>query len=250
MALLCWRRNFIDLVDNVTIDEAALVAASINPVEVDSSVETARIGGFDGWQKAAEIARLLRDAITSRSIHATEVHVEVSGYDYVTSQNKLRFAPKGTKPPALYIKQATFRASEVWFWLGARSLIETELLAFRINIRNKVVKKILDEHKNKLSMFSPINEPPLPLAPIIDVGAREPNYLNPSHPRFSHKLAAAIAVWEAMEDESLLQGVSTKAAMASWLADNQSLSKTGTIEVINVANWCTTGGAPKTPSGK
>lgn len=82
------------------------------------------------------------------------------------------------------------------------------------------------------------------------------DYLDSTHPRYSVKLAAAIKVWEAMEDENLLAGKSTKTAMTDWLESrykdlglvhNGKISKNAIENVVAVVNWQTTGGAPKTP---
>lgn len=85
-----------------------------------------------------------------------------------------------------------------------------------------------------------------------------PDYLNPEHPRYSAKLAAAVKVWQAMEDDNLLSGKSAPDAMSDWLTSryrelglvwNGEINKTGIGEVAKVANWQTTGGSPKTPTG-
>ncbi len=82
------------------------------------------------------------------------------------------------------------------------------------------------------------------------------DYLDKGHPRYSAKLAAAIKVWEAMDDENLLSGKSTKSAMTEWLetrykelelVHNGKISKNAIENVVAVVNWQTTGGAPKTP---
>lgn len=98
--------------------------------------------------------------------------------------------------------------------------------------------------------------------------ADEPDYLNPDYPRYSAKLAAAVKVWMAMEDENLWAGQSPQNAMKGWLENHyqelgliliESTSKPGGSPIIKrntngigdvakVANWNTSGGAPKTPS--
>lgn len=81
-------------------------------------------------------------------------------------------------------------------------------------------------------------------------------YLDPEHPRYAPKLAAAIKVWEAMEDENLLKGKGTVAAMKSWLEPRYKelglihkgkINNTAIQEVAKVANWNEDGGAPSTP---
>jgi hypothetical protein len=87
--------------------------------------------------------------------------------------------------------------------------------------------------------------------------AVSPAYLDPSHPQFSYKLAAAIHAWNAIVGNPKLQkGLSAKAALKKWLKENAkslelgkstNLSSKGIEDVAKVANWATKGGAPKTP---
>lgn len=93
-----------------------------------------------------------------------------------------------------------------------------------------------------------------------------PDYLDPDHPRYAPKLAAAVKVWLAMEDENPLRGKGTVAAMEQWLESryrelglfhDKDNTKNGTkagdvnrsaiSEAAKVANWQPGGGAPKTP---
>lgn len=87
--------------------------------------------------------------------------------------------------------------------------------------------------------------------------ADTPGYLDPKHPRYSAKLAAAVRAWMAMEDENLLRGKAPRDAISSWLESryqelglvwNEDINRTGIEEVAKVVNWKPTGGAPKTPS--
>lgn len=83
-----------------------------------------------------------------------------------------------------------------------------------------------------------------------------PDYLNPSNPRYSHKLAAAVRAWQAVTDPG---GKSPKQALMKWLRehaaefgmvkDDGNPYETAVEEVGKVANWDTVGGAPKTPGG-
>ncbi len=90
-----------------------------------------------------------------------------------------------------------------------------------------------------------------------------PDYLDPDHPRYAHKLAACVKVWLAMEDKNLLKkGIPAKEAMKLWLGSrykelelfylhDNSKGKAGDInegaiaEITRISNWST--GAPKTP---
>jgi len=85
-----------------------------------------------------------------------------------------------------------------------------------------------------------------------------PDYLNPSHPCYAPKLAAAIHAWLAVvKDPTALKGKTPKNAMEKWLrlnAKSYGLTKekdglpneTGIEEICKVANWKQSGGAAKT----
>jgi hypothetical protein len=88
-----------------------------------------------------------------------------------------------------------------------------------------------------------------------------PRFLDPNHPRYSSKLAAATDVRQAMEDDhGLLIGKSPKIAMKKWLRSRRrkyglvdAEGKTNELaieEISKVANWLLKGGAPKTPLQK
>lgn len=83
-----------------------------------------------------------------------------------------------------------------------------------------------------------------------------PGYMSPDHPRYSAKLAAAVKVWQAMDDDNLYSGKSPREGMSTWLESrykelglvwNGKINKTGIEEITKVANWITAGGAPTTP---
>jgi hypothetical protein len=89
-------------------------------------------------------------------------------------------------------------------------------------------------------------------------GADTADYLNPNHPHYSPKLAAAIEAWEVVhKDASLTRGKTVKQALVIWLRRNASRfgltkedgnpNEQGIEEISKIANWDTKGGAPKTP---
>ena len=83
------------------------------------------------------------------------------------------------------------------------------------------------------------------------------DYLDPGHPRYAPKLAAAVLAWRATENESAISGKSPKQALMKWLREHAAdfgltdeegkPNETGIEEAAKVANWQPTGGAPKTP---
>jgi len=85
-----------------------------------------------------------------------------------------------------------------------------------------------------------------------------PDYLDPSHPRYAPKLAAAVNAWLALDDGSILKGKTPKQALLKWLRESAAEyrlsdedgkpNETGIEECAKVANWKDKGGAPKTLS--
>ena len=85
-------------------------------------------------------------------------------------------------------------------------------------------------------------------------GAQTAGYLDPLHPRYAPKLAAAVRAWMAAEDSA---GKTPKQALSKWLRENAITfglmsdegkpNEQGIEECAKVANWRTDGGAPRTP---
>jgi hypothetical protein len=84
-----------------------------------------------------------------------------------------------------------------------------------------------------------------------------PDYLDPNHPRYAPKLAAAVLAWEACDDRAAMNRKSAKQALTVWIKQNAAqfgladekgnLNTEGIEQTAKVANWQLTGGAPKTP---
>jgi hypothetical protein len=82
-----------------------------------------------------------------------------------------------------------------------------------------------------------------------------PEYLDSANPRYAPKLAAAVSAWQATIDPA---GKSPKQALEKWLRehaarfgltdDEGNPVKQAVEECAKVANWETSGGAPKTPT--
>ena len=93
---------------------------------------------------------------------------------------------------------------------------------------------------------------------FFPIATDAPDYLDPDHPRYAPKLAAAVKAWLASGDESATRGRSAKQALMKWLREHASEfglsdddgkpNETGIEETAKVANWKPGGGAPKTPS--
>jgi len=79
-------------------------------------------------------------------------------------------------------------------------------------------------------------------------------YLDPLHPRYAPKLAAAVHAWL---ETAEIKGGTPKQTLLKWLRNHAGqydlsdedgkLNELGIEEVAKVANWQPSGGAPKTP---
>ncbi len=82
-----------------------------------------------------------------------------------------------------------------------------------------------------------------------------PDYLDPSHPRYAPKLAAAVLAWESFSE---IPGKTPKQVLSRWLYENASRfgmtddegkpRDKAIDDLAAIPNWQTTGGAPKTPT--
>lgn len=82
-----------------------------------------------------------------------------------------------------------------------------------------------------------------------------PDYLNPQHPRYSQKLAAAVRAWEAADQ--LPAGKTPKQVADRWLRanagayglinDDGNPNNSAIEEIAKIVNWKPGGGAPTTP---
>jgi hypothetical protein len=89
--------------------------------------------------------------------------------------------------------------------------------------------------------------------------AKQADYLDPSHPRYAPKLAAAVGAWEAIDDVSKLGGKSPKKALEKWLRENAAdfgltseedgvVNESAIESIARISNWQPQGGAPATPA--
>lgn len=125
MDLSDWKAAFIKLAKGVTIDEVALVGASIHPISVEGSIMQARTGGFDNWQTAELIARLLRDAVLNDELIVKEAYVSSPGWygsSEVVPGNKLQDYLRANGFPA--VQGAKFHGREVWVWMAYHGFID------------------------------------------------------------------------------------------------------------------------------
>lgn len=87
--------------------------------------------------------------------------------------------------------------------------------------------------------------------------AHSTGFRNPDHPRYSAKLAAVVEAWESYDEESTAPGT-PKQRLIIWLRLNAARfgltgedgkpSESVIEEIAKIANWATTGGAPRSVS--
>jgi hypothetical protein len=90
---------------------------------------------------------------------------------------------------------------------------------------------------------------------FFPAGNSTADYLDPSHPRYAPKLAAAVSAWLAVDDP---KGKTPKSGLMKWLREHSATyglsddegkpNEQGIEECAKVANWQPGGGAPKTPA--
>ncbi|MEL6112726.1 MAG: hypothetical protein AAFR20_07970 [Pseudomonadota bacterium] len=86
----------------------------------------------------------------------------------------------------------------------------------------------------------------------------ESEFLDPEHPRYAPKLAAAVTAWRALDDPEKQTAKTPKQAISKWLREHASRfglsnedgkpNEYAIEEVAKIANWQPKGGAPTTPS--
>lgn len=233
------------LVDPLTMEQAAALIAGVDPNIVVFSNEVAQYfcDKETGHTKSTDISRVntafsaLRNAILAKKLKAKIMHdsrpfdesAQRDLIDLIESREYFNLGPEHVAEEDEKFHSGYF-IKEKPNW-SATMIDLDELKKWLISMNMKT--GFFFEKKEKAS-----------------------HYLNQDHPRYSAKLAAAIKVWEIMEDENLLAGKSAKSAMTNWLQANYKelelvyngkISNNAIEQVVSVVNWQTSGGAPKTP---
>jgi hypothetical protein len=234
------------LTDPLTVQQAAALIANVEPSSVVflsegvSHFQDPETGSNDTdgitWVNTSYIA--LINAISSRKLKARLIH-DSRAVDEADSQSVFDIMDSGE-----YISANFQHVSEddEDYVDGFFVKKETNWAKTMIDVDN--LKSWLSSKNMKTGFF-------------FDNTVVVSGYLDTNHPRYSAKLASAIKVWEAMDDENLLNGKMPKNAMTEWLTSrykelelvhNEKISKQAIDNVVLVVNWQTGGGAPKTPS--
>jgi hypothetical protein len=212
------------------------------------SMMTAKVEGLDVWRLCKQYT-------------VVQAALLVAGHDPATAIQVEQLRPEQRPPGYEAAKNALVQQLHGDSWFG-RIVELDEVHKYRngspyneIDVEKSIVwrhsiKSWLSDQEVNSGFFFPngTNEP----------SASVPGYLNPDHPRYAPKLAAAVRAWQAYGDISTkVDGKSPKQVLAEWLVQNAAqfgladqegkLNNEGIQDVAKVANWQTKGGAPRTP---
>jgi hypothetical protein len=116
-------------------------------------------------------------------------------------------------------------------------------------IPTAAIRQFLKERNFQSAFFTPHEDPSMP------------GYLDPAHPCYATKLAAAVDAWTVVTTEGKYETESTpKQLMEKWLRINAvryglnkpdgKLNEDGISQITKIANWKPEGGAARTPGSK
>ncbi|WP_129562593.1 hypothetical protein [Paraburkholderia dokdonensis] len=233
------------LVDPLSVEDAAALIAGFDPHAVDPSREYFRnretnLTDSQGiaWVHTAQTA--LENAVMAGQLRAKiRRSAWMRGWDEEPEEGEA------------YAKNVTLRpddVAEAWgaadphAALGARRIIYRVAPDWRLTtVAVADVRAWLATRGTKSGFFFPD-------------ASDAPDYLDPKHPRYAPRLAAAVNAWLAVTQAS---GKSVKDSIKKWLREHAGQyglnnedgkpNETGIEEVAKVVNWQPSGGAPKTP---
>ncbi|MBD8555450.1 hypothetical protein IFT84_13140 [Rhizobium sp. CFBP 8762] len=194
-------------------------------------VQTTEYDGFEAVFKA------LKNAIFSNKLRVSAVFPVVENPDYNSRNGGHLTAMLRNSSHLFEMRQLNVWKHDALVYLKgepdwSQSTIEVEDL-----------KDWLKKRHVFPSMFFPVGNP--------DIEADPDNFMNPNHPRYSAKLACAVAAWKAVTDAG--KNKTPKQTIEAWVTNNgvrfglpEVVGATALEEISKVANWQTQGGAVKT----
>ncbi len=227
-----------------TIDEAALLWAAIDPLEMKSGNFDEYIDGvpFDFSLKQARKAKICRKAIieavcggTLPFSRAIELHHDYQNGDW---EKEVPF-PDLPDPEKIITSRTRVQQAAFMKWAKSKNIPSYREQITRANALAK--NKEFVDSLNEIS--KPADTQPLALP--------APSYLDPKNPRSPVELRASIEVWEIVTAEGESKnGTATKDRLRAELdahSEYGALSNEAKSRITTVANWNKKGGAPKTP---
>lgn len=176
----------------------------------------------------------------------------IAGYDPVDFQRPQISELDSKIPHFLAVRTALLSAIDEWSKFGKRGYVDFDygegrsLCLEESFVRVEHLKAFLAEKGVSDGFFFPKE-------------AKPADYLDPDHPRYAPKLAAAVRSWEALDEAKTLAGKSPKKALEKWLRENAadfgltseedgSANESAIEAIARVSNWQPQGGAPSTPT--
>jgi hypothetical protein len=247
--------------DELSVIDAALLIVGLNPGVVEirgRPVEEARlvqpsIEGEDRYfheHSFRAVFKALRYAVLRDKLSANISRLSRNpSYQWVGGETRPEFLADGevelqydrlvTMPGKLY---STSRVLDGGFDGKVYVIAEPDWFQTTLNVEN--LKAWLVTKGDRPDFFFPEE--------------RAFGFQDPSHPRYSSKLAAAVAAWDGVE--SAAPNKSVKQTIERWLRENAAsfglVDDNGNplsdviSELAKVVNWNTKGGAPKTAAGQ
>lgn len=222
----------------VTLDQAALLLANIDPVNVSHHVINAKIGNWSGWEEAESWAGAIADAIKSGRF-SPEADGEIAVADL------LRWIDE-TTVPAPKPDAADFRLDSPDFIAEARAEAlqaaqERDQARARADMLEQEKDALLGELEELRERLGEIEQRQV-IPNFVDV-------LNTAHRCHPRELEAALSAWQAVFGAGREHdGTAPKKALDTWLKVHRpDLGNQARERITIVANPFKKGGAPSTP---
>lgn len=122
-------KTFIKINSTVSVDQAALVAAGINPADVNNSVSEAKKGNYWGWDLAVTVREALLNNLCDNKVFDPEP-ILIKYWD-TFGNGFTQFSDLVNIIPALLEMgvpdSARFKAPSLWQWIAKNVSIEPEI---------------------------------------------------------------------------------------------------------------------------
>ena len=224
------------LCDELNVVQAAFLIVGEDPHSIFLSDEGIKMKHVPSGYEAAKTA--ITHAVKRYAVLMSEMDKET------------RNSPQGVLVPISEriksLRETALKGTLVPIWetdnKGKRTLIPGSIDLWHSTVEVAALREWLKKRGISSGFFFPVS-------------GDAPDYLDPNNSRYAPKLAAAVRAWEAVTDPGKK---SPKQALDKWLREhaaefgltdedgnpvNQAIE-----ECSKVANWNTSGGAPKTPS--
>lgn len=234
-----------NLVDPLSVEDAAALIAGVDPHSIDETRKYFRDPESNmtdssgiAWVRTAQTA--LENAVMAKHLNATIRRTAWQrGWDEEPGEGEAYAQKVRIRPDD---------GAEAWGIAEPYTAIGKRIIIYRVAPDWKLTTIAVEDVRSWLASRG------VRTGFFFPEATDTPDYLNPKHPRYAPRLAAAVNAWLAVTQAS---GKSVKDAIRKWLRehaaefgltnDDGNPNETGIEEVAKVANWQPAGGAPKTP---